>query len=185
MTSAREAAAEGAPTLHDEAPGNVMMRYRHGDAQAVEAAFAKAAHVTRLSIRNSRVVVSAMEPRSAIGAFEKETGRYTLRLGCQGVFGLKGSLKDVLGVAPEQVHILTGNVGGSFGMKASVYPEYPCLLLAAKQLGRPVKWTDERSDSSCPTATAGMPRPRPNWRSTPTGNFWPCAPASTAISARI
>ena len=147
VTSARAAAADEAPVLHEDAPKNVVMSYHHGDAQAVEAAFAKAAHVTTLSIRNSRVVVSAMEPRSAIGAFDEATGRYTLRLGCQGVFGLKASLKDVLGVPPEQVHILTGNVGGSFGMKASVYPEYPCLLLAAKQLGRPVKWTDERSDS--------------------------------------
>ena len=147
VTSGRAAAQAGAPQLHDEAPGNVMMTYHHGDAEAVAAAFAKAAHVTRLSIRNSRVVVAAMEPRAAIGAFDAASGRYTLRLGCQGVFGMKSGLKDLLGVPADKVHVLTGNVGGSFGMKASVYPEYPCLLLAAKQLGRPVKWTDERSES--------------------------------------
>ena len=145
ITTARAADAPGAPLLHDEAPGNVLMTYHHGDAAAVAAAFAKAAHVTKLSIRNSRIVVAAMEPRSALAAFEDN--RFVLRVGCQGVFGLRDSLKNVLGVPVEAVRVLTGNVGGSFGMKASVYPEYPCLLLAAKLLGRPVKWTDERSDS--------------------------------------
>ena len=145
VTSARAAAQPGAPLLHDDAPGNVMMTYHHGDTEAVAAAFAKAAHVTRLSLRNSRIVVAAMEPRSAIGDFDGN--RYTLRLGCQGAFGMRSGIKDVMGVPAEQVHVLTGNVGGSFGMKASVYPEYPCLLLAAKLLGKPVKWTDERSES--------------------------------------
>ena len=147
VTSARAAAQPGAPLLHDEAPGNRMMTYHHGDTAAVAAAFARAAHVTRLSIRNSRIVVAPLEPRSAIGDFDPATSRYTLRLGCQGAFGMRSGIKDVMGVPAEQVHILTGNVGGSFGMKASVYPEYPCLLLAAKLLGHPVKWTDERSES--------------------------------------
>ncbi len=147
VTAARAAATEGAPLVHDGVPGNLVMDYHHGDAAAVAAAFARAAHVTRLSISNSRIVVSALEPRSALAEFDADTGRYTLRVGCQGVFGLRSTLKDVLGVPVEQVRVLTGNVGGSFGMKASVYPEYPCLLLAARLLGRPVKWTDERSDS--------------------------------------
>ena len=147
VTAARAAAAEGAPLVHDGVPGNLVLDYHHGDADAVAAAFAKAAHVTRLSISNSRIVVSALEPRSALAEFDADTGRYTLRVGCQGVFGLRATLKDVLGVPVEQVRVLTGNVGGSFGMKSSVYPEYPCLLLAARLLGRPVKWTDERSES--------------------------------------
>ena len=147
ITSARAAAAPGAPQLHESAPGNLIMEYHHGDSAAVTAAFAAAAHTTRLSIRNSRIVVAAMEPRSAIGAFDPADGRYTLRLGCQGVWGMKDSLKSVLNVGADKVRVLTGNVGGSFGMKASVYPEYPCLLLAARLLNRPVKWTDERSES--------------------------------------
>ncbi len=145
ITTARAADAPGAPLLHEDAPGNVLMTYHHGDSAAVAAAFTKAAHVTKLSIRNSRIVVAAMEPRSALATVED--GRFVLRVGCQGVFGLRDSLKSVLNVPVDQVRVLTGNVGGSFGMKASVYPEYPCLLLAAKLLGRPVKWTDERSDS--------------------------------------
>ncbi len=147
VTTARAAAAPDAPLVHDEAPGNLVMDYHHGDAAAVAAAFAQAMHVTRLSIRNSRVVVGALEPRSALAEHDAVTGRYTLRLGCQGVFGMRASLKDVLGVPAEQVRVLTGNVGGSFGMKASVYPEYPCILLASRLLGRPVKWTDDRSGS--------------------------------------
>ncbi len=147
VTAARAAAGAGAPLVHDGVPGNLVLDYHHGDAAAVAAAFARAAHVTRLSISNSRIVVSALEPRSALAEFDADTGRYTLRVGCQGVFGLRATLKDVLGVPVGQVRVLTGNVGGSFGMKASVYPEYPCLLLAARLLGRPVKWTDERSES--------------------------------------
>ncbi len=147
VTTARAAAEPGAPLLHDEAPGNLAMDYHHGNSVAVAAAFARAAHVTRLRISNSRIVVNALEPRSAIADYDPATQRFTLRVGCQGVFGLRESLKDVLGVPVESLRVLTGNVGGSFGMKASVYPEYPCLLHAARALGRPVKWTDERSES--------------------------------------
>ena len=147
VTDAREAAAPGAPQLHDEAPGNVVVDFHHGDTEAVAAAFARAAHVARLRIRSSRIIVNPMEPRAALGAFDRESGRYVLRLGCQGVMGMRNLLKDVLGVPAAQIQVLTGQVGGSFGMKSSCYPEYVCLLHAAKRLGRPVKWTDERSES--------------------------------------
>ena len=147
VTSAREAIMDGAPTIYEEAPGNVVMRYHHGDGEAVADAFARAAHVTRLSLRNSRIVVSQMEPRSAIGSFDAYTDRYTLRVGCQGAWPTRNTLANVMNVPREQVRVLTGHVGGSFGMKATLYPEYPCLLLAAKRLGRPVKWTDSRSES--------------------------------------
>jgi carbon-monoxide dehydrogenase large subunit len=148
VTTAIDALAPGAPQIHDEAPGNLVLDFHYGKADEVKKAFAEAAHVTRLDIVSNRIVVNAMEPRSAIGAYEPATGRWTLHVGCQGVFGLRGALaKDVLNVTPDKVHVLTGNVGGSFGMKAPAYPEYPPLLLAAKLLGRPVKWTDERSES--------------------------------------
>ena len=101
----------------------------------------------RLSIRNNRIVVCPMEPRSAIGEYDAESDRLILRLGCQGVFGQRNLLSGILGVPVEKLRVLTGNVGGSFGMKASAYPEYICLLHAARTLGRPVKWTDERSES--------------------------------------
>jgi carbon-monoxide dehydrogenase large subunit len=147
VTSAGAAAAPGAPTLHEEAPGNLCLDFHYGDSEKVAAAFAEAAHVTTLSIRNNRIVVCPMEPRSAIGEYDAESERLTLRLGCQGVFGQRNLLSGVLGVPVEKVRVLTGNVGGSFGMKASAYPEYICLLHAARTLGQPVKWTDERSES--------------------------------------
>jgi aerobic carbon-monoxide dehydrogenase large subunit len=147
VTSAGEAAAEGAPLLHDEAPGNVCLDFHYGDTEKVAAAFAQAAHVTRLSIRNNRIVVCPMEPRSAIGEYDAESDRLILRLGCQGVFGQRNLVSGILGIPVEKLRVLTGNVGGSFGMKSSAYPEYICLLHAARSLRQPVKWTDERSES--------------------------------------
>jgi aerobic carbon-monoxide dehydrogenase large subunit len=148
VTDARAAAQAGAPLLHDDMPTNLVLDYHYGDAEKVAAAFAKAAHVTRLSLINNRLVVCAMEPRSAIGEYDAAADRWTLHVGCQGVHGLKMQLAaDILRVPPEKVRVLTGNVGGSFGMKASVYPEYACLFHAARELARPIKWTDERSES--------------------------------------
>jgi carbon-monoxide dehydrogenase large subunit len=148
VTEASAAAAPGAPQLYENIPGNLVLDFHYGDAAKVAEAFARAAHVTKLDIRNNRVVVCAMEPRSALGEYEPETGRYTLHVGSQGVFGLRAQMaNDILKVPVDKVRILTGNVGGSFGMKASAYPEYLCLLHAAKVLGRPVKWTDERTGS--------------------------------------
>ncbi len=148
VTSAREAAAKGAPQLYDDVPGNVALNYHYGDADKVAAAFAKAKHVARLTIVNNRVVVSAMEPRGAIAEYDKTKERFVFRVGCQGAWGMRQQLaNDVLKVPPEKVQVLIGNVGGSFGMKAQVYPEYAGLCHAAKLLGRPVKWTDERSGS--------------------------------------
>ncbi len=147
VTTASEAAAADAPLLHTDAPGNLCLDFHYGDTEKVSAAFAKAAHVTRLSLRNNRIVVCPMEPRSAIGEYDANEDRLILRLGCQGVFGQRALLSGIMGVPVEKLHILTGNVGGSFGMKASAYPEYVCLLHAARTLGQPVKWTDERSES--------------------------------------
>ena len=147
VTSASAAAAAGAPQLHPEAPGNVLVDFHYGDSAKVAEAFAKAAHVTKLTPVSNRIVVNAMEPRAAVGSFDPASGRYTLTLGCQGVFGLRAGLAPVLGVAPDKLRVLSYNVGGSFGMKSQVFPEYPCVLLAAKLLGRPVKWNDDRSGS--------------------------------------
>ena len=142
-----EAARPGAPLIHDEAPGNVALDYHFGDSAQVAAAFAKAAHVTRLKLVNSRVVVNAMEPRAAIGIHDPASGRFTLHAPSQGAFGMRGNMAEILKVEPKQVRILTGHVGGSFGMKSAPFPEYVCVLHAARALGRPVKWTDERSGS--------------------------------------
>ncbi len=148
IVSMQQALEEGAPALHDDAPGNVALTWHYGDSAKVAAAFASAAHVTRLELVNSRVVVNAMEPRSAIAEYSAKSGRFTLHVGSQGVFGLRNAIADeILKLPRDKVRVLTGQVGGSFGMKASIYPEYVCLLHAARALGRPVKWTDRRSES--------------------------------------
>src|SRR5262245_11309330 len=142
-----DAVKPGAPLVFDAVPNNTALDFHYGDAAKVADAFAKAKHVTRLETSNQRMVVNAMEPRAAIGEFDAATGKWTLYSSSQGVYGLKTSLMDILGVPAEKVRVVTGQVGGSFGMKASVYPEYVCILHAARSLGRAVKWTDERSGS--------------------------------------
>jgi aerobic carbon-monoxide dehydrogenase large subunit len=145
VVSAEDAARAGAPLLYADVPGNVPLDYHFGDSAAVAAAFGRAAHVTRLKLLNSRLVVNAMEPRAALAAYDGS--RFTFYVGSQGVFGMRAQLADALGVEPKAVRVVTGQVGGSFGMKGVLFPEYVCLLHAARALGRPVKWTDERSGS--------------------------------------
>jgi carbon-monoxide dehydrogenase large subunit len=148
VTSPEEAAKPGAPQLYEHIPNNVALDYHYGDTARVEAAFAGAAHVTKLDIVNTRVAVVAMEPRAALASYDKASERYTIQVPTQGVAGNRTNLaKNILKVPNEKVHLLTANVGGSFGMKNINYPEYVCILHAAKMLGRPVKWTDERSTS--------------------------------------
>ncbi len=145
VVTAEGAARDGAPLLCDDVPGNVALDYHYGDSATVEAAFANAAHVTRLKLINSRVVVNTMEPRAAVAAYDGS--RFTFYVGSQGVTGMRGQVADTLGVDAKAVHMLTGQVGGSFGMKGVLFPEYVCVLHGARALGRPVKWTDERSGS--------------------------------------
>lgn len=136
------------PIWPDHAPDNTALHWRGGDRAAVEEAFARAAHVTRLRLIDNRCAVATLEPRAAVADFDSENGRYILHVCSQGVFGMRGMLADhVLQVEPEKVHVLTGDVGGSFGMKSAAYPEYVAILHAAKTLGRPVKWCDERGMS--------------------------------------
>lgn len=147
VTDCVAAAENDSPLLHDEAPKNTCLDWEYGEKEAVDAAFSEAHHITKLRLRNNRVHVSAMEPRAALAEYDPDTSRYTLHAPSQGVFGLTGGIANVMGVERDKVHVLTNDVGGSFGMKGAPYPEYPPILLAAKSLGRPVKWCDDRSGS--------------------------------------
>lgn len=147
VTSAEEALAPGAPELFDDVPGNLILDYQFGDSAKVSAAFAAAAHVARLRIVNNRIVVNPLEPRAAIGTYDRKSGRYTLHAPSQGAFGMRNSLAAAMGVPHARMRLLTGHVGGSFGMKSAVFPEYVALLHAARLLKKPVKWTDQRSES--------------------------------------
>jgi aerobic carbon-monoxide dehydrogenase large subunit len=147
VTEPHAAAAPGAPLIYDDVPQNVGLDFHYGDSEKVTAAFAAAAHVTRLDLRSNRIVVNAMEPRSAIAQYDAERQHWTFHVGCQGVFAFRNYLADVLGVGRDKIRVLTERVGGSFGMKQATYAEYYCLLHGARELGRPVKWTDDRSGS--------------------------------------
>ena len=142
-----EAVKPGAPLVFDEVPNNVALDFHFGDAAKVAEAFAKARHVTRLKTSNQRMIVAPMEPRAAIGEYQAASGKWTLTASSQGVHGQKTTLMDMLGAPADKVRVITGQVGGSFGMKAQIYPEYICILHGARTLKRPVKWTDERSGS--------------------------------------
>ena len=113
---------------------------------AVAHAFASAAHVTRLDFVVTRVAAAPLEPRAAVGEYDRRAGRYTLHTGIQGPHGLRTLLADVLHVPQSQVRVVTGEVGGSFGMRSGIYPELVLVLWAAKRLGRPVKWTSDRRE---------------------------------------
>lgn len=147
VTDPEEATKPGAPQLYDHIPDNVALDYHYGDTEKVNAAFASAAHITRVDIENTRVAVVSMEPRVGLASYDKATERYTIQMPTQGVAGNRANLAKNLKVPNEKVRILSANVGGSFGMKNVNYPEYMCILYAAKALGRPVKWLDERSTS--------------------------------------
>jgi carbon-monoxide dehydrogenase large subunit len=147
VSLASESAQPGAPQLYDDVPGNVACDFHYGDAEKVAEAFKNSFHVSKLKLRNTRVVVAAMEPRAGICVYDAASGRFTLTAPGQGVFNMKNQLADILGLPPEKVRMRTFHVGGSFGMKGFIYPEYVCLAHAARALGRPVKWTDDRSGS--------------------------------------
>jgi carbon-monoxide dehydrogenase large subunit len=147
VTSPGEAVKPGAPQLYDHIPNNVALDYHYGDAAKIDAAFAGAAHVTKVDIVNTRVAVVAMEPRAALASYDRASERFTIQVPTQGVSGNRANLAKNMNLPNEKVRVLTANVGGSFGMKNINYPEYMCILFAAKLLGKPVKWTDERSTS--------------------------------------
>ncbi len=147
VTGAARATRGGAPAVWHEAPDNVAFVWEAGPRDAVTRAFAGAAHVTRLDFVVTRVAAAPMEPRAAVGEFDRRTGRYTLHTGIQGPHGLRALLAEqVFRVPHGQVRVVTSDVGGSFGMRSGIYPELVLVLWAAKRLGRPVKWTSSRRE---------------------------------------
>ena len=136
------------PVIWEENGSNIAYDWELGDVAAVKEGFDTAHHVTRLRLINNRIVVNAMEPRAALGDYDASRDHYTLYTGCQGVHGLRNFIAGYsLGIDPKQLRVVSDDVGGGFGMKTFNYPEYPLVLFAAKQLGRPVKWVADRSES--------------------------------------
>ena len=147
VVDARAAVEPGAPLVCKEADLNIACEKRHGDVAAVDAAFARAAHVVSLDLVNQRCIACPIEPRSTLGAFDAATGKLTLRASCQTPTGLRDELCDeVLGIPKEQVRVVVGDVGGGFGMKTNLYPEDVVVAVAARELRRPVRFTAERME---------------------------------------
>jgi carbon-monoxide dehydrogenase large subunit len=140
------AARQDAPQVHDAAT-NVCFDAELGDAAATDAAFARAAHVTRFETWVRRVTGVPMEPRAALADFDAATGRFTVYAGNGGAVRLKNDLATMLGVEPEKVRVLMQDVGGNFGTRGMIYPEFALVAWAARKLRRPVKWISERHES--------------------------------------
>ncbi|PWT89961.1 MAG: hypothetical protein C5B56_06225, partial [Proteobacteria bacterium] len=135
-----------APRVWRNASSNLGFQLEHGDRRAVDAAFAHAAHVTKLVLHYPRVTAVTMEPRSVIAYRDHADGRYTLCSSTQMPYQLREYASQILRIPEPELRIIAPDVGGGFGMKCQVYPEEILVLLAARKLGRPVKWTGERSD---------------------------------------
>src|SRR5688572_1577320 len=144
VVDAAEALAAGAPLVHDSVPGNTVLDYESGDEAGARAAFERAARVVKMDVHISRVVGNPMEPRACLAAFVSD--QYHLYTCTQGVAIMRNQLSAVLGVPPEQIRVIAEEVGGGFGVRFNLYPEYCAMLFAAKRLGRPVKWTGTRSE---------------------------------------
>ena len=141
------ALADDAPQLYDDIPNNTVLDFRVGDADAVAAAFSEAAHVTRLRVENNRLVAASMETRQCLARWDSDRDRYELTAGSQGVNAVRRILAEfIFNVPNERMHVLSGDVGGGFGMKTQPYPEYVACLFAARELKRPVKWQGTRSE---------------------------------------
>ena len=141
-----EAVRPQAPLVFAGAPGNTAYDTHIGDKQAADKAFASAAHTIRIKIVNPRAVANYMEPRSAVGEYDAQSGRFVLNVGSQGVHILQGLVAKILKVPSANLRVVTQDVGGGFGTKNMLYREYPLVLEAARRLGRSVGWLGDRSE---------------------------------------
>jgi aerobic carbon-monoxide dehydrogenase large subunit len=143
-----DAVQDGAVRVWDEAPGNVCVELRMGDAAVTDAAFARARHVVSVRLENHRISANALEPRGALGAWDPGDGGYTLYTSTQNPHGVRTTLAQKVFRLPEtSFRVIAPDVGGGFGMKGDAYPEDALVLWASKRCGRPVKWTATRSES--------------------------------------
>jgi carbon-monoxide dehydrogenase large subunit len=153
VADVRDAIKPGAPQVWPEAPGNIALDFTWpmseggSNNKEVDALIASAAVVARLSLAHQRLAVASMEARAASALYDSASGEYTLRTGSQSVWLISNHLAKIFGVKPEQMRVISGDVGGAFGMKTDVYPEYVAVLAAAKKLGRPVHWHSLRDEA--------------------------------------
>jgi carbon-monoxide dehydrogenase large subunit len=154
VTSTDEAPKAGAPRVWDDCPDNICFVELIGDRDAVEAAFSSAAHIVRHRFVINRVTAATMEPRGAVGDYNAAADRYTIYTPMQRPHPTRTELAKVLKVPESKIRIITGDTGGSFGMKTPIFNETPLVLLASKRIGRPVKWISTRTEAFLSDAQA-------------------------------
>src|SRR5216683_2323622 len=154
VVSTEGAVAPQAPRVWEDCPDNICFLHEVGDKAAVEAAFARADHLVKRRIVINRVTAAAMEPRGSIGDFNPSDGRYSIYTTLQRTHAYRAELAQIIKVPESRVRVVAGDIGGSFGMKSAIYNEVALVLLAAKLLGRPVKWTSTRSEAFLSDAQA-------------------------------
>lgn len=145
VVDTEEALNADSPLVYEDAGSNLAFTTFLGDREKTAKAFAEADHVTELKIINNRLVCNYMEPRSCLAEWDRESG-FKVTVCSQGAHGMRGHLARIMGEDPDKIRVITPDVGGGFGTKVFPYREYPLTLEAAKRLGRPVKWTSERSE---------------------------------------
>ena len=142
------AAKPGTPQVHDVAKNNTVYNWHLGNEAETKAAFAKAAHITKLDIVNNRLIPNPMEPRAAVGDYDSGTDSFTLYTTSQNPHVARLVLSAFIGIAPEhKLRVIAPDVGGGFGSKIFIYAEETVCVWAAKKVGRPVKWTSDRSEA--------------------------------------
>jgi carbon-monoxide dehydrogenase large subunit len=147
IVSTADATKPGGPRVHDDCPDNISFVELIGDKAAADAGFAKAAHVIKNRFIINRVTAACMEPRGAVGHFNRGDGRYTIHTPTQRPHGFRAQLAQILKVHENAVHVVTGDTGGSFGMKTPIFNEIPLVCYASKLTGRPVKWVSTRTEA--------------------------------------
>ena len=147
VVDGRAALADGAPALWAQAPGNLAFHFQKGDRDAVARAMKEAAHVVAVEVMNNRVVVVPIEPRAGIARYDAATDTIDLELTGQGLHGIRRQLAEFVFKVPlDRIQLHAPDVGGGFGMKNFLYPEWVLLLWAARRLGRPVRWIADRAE---------------------------------------
>lgn len=138
--------SDDAVQVYDDRPGNIAFEWEQGNADRTKEVFESAPKVTELKLINNRLVSNYMEMRGCVAEWSNEENRYTLTCGSQGVHGMRGAVAPCLNIEPDKLRVITPDVGGGFGTKVFAYREYPLALIAAKRIGRPVKWRCDRSE---------------------------------------
>jgi carbon-monoxide dehydrogenase large subunit len=141
------ALAAGAAQLYPDIPGNLCFDYEYGDEAKTNEAFSRAAHVTRVVLDSQRMVGNPMEPKACLAAYDAASDKYHLYVSSQGLSLMRGSASGITGIPADKIMVHAQDVGGGFGIRSDAYAEYCVAMLAAKSLGRPVKWTSTRSET--------------------------------------